>query len=380
MIRPIVLAMLALPSMAMAASVPTTAPPPAVTIIRAVLGEIAETVLVTGSLAARDEILINPRIDSQAITEILADEGDHVEKGQILARLQRDTLEANLAQFTAQIARADASAIQAQAQIAQMRAVRIQAAELLARGRALLPSGTTSRETIEQREANAQVAVAQEAAAVGALASAQADRALAEAQRNEVQARIDRADIRAPVAGIVSRRTARIGAVSGMTGEPLFRLIAEGALELDANVPETTLARLRVGQPATIEITGHPDPRTGQIRLIAPEVAPTTRLGRVRITVHDATGLALGGFARARVEIARSTGVLVPLSAVVTRPGGAELQVVTGTIVETRHVHIGLHDGKSAEILDNLSPGEAVIAISGTFVRNGDRVTPVAAR
>lgn len=363
---------------AIAAPLPLTSLPPTVTVVSATQGEIIETAAATGSLVAREEVLVNTQLDGQPILEILVDEGDMVTQGQVLARLQRDTLEANLAQFDAQMARADASAEQARAQIAQSRATQVQAALSLNRSRSLLSTGTASRETYEQREANSQVAAAQVGAAQAQLNAALADHALATAQRREVEARLARTDIRAPVAGRISRRGARLGAVVGMTGEPLFRIIANATLELDAAVPETTLARLRVGQAARIEITGYKNSRAGRVRLVSPEVSPASRLGRLRIALDDSAGLPLGGFARARVEVARASGVLVPLSAVLTRPDGAEVQVVASGTVVTRRVRVGLRDGISAQIEEGVAAGDQVIAISGTFVRNGDRVTAVA--
>ena len=352
--------------------------PPTVTVVPAETGEIVETMAATGSLVAREEVLVNTQLDGQPILEILVDEGDMVSQGQVLARLQRDTLEANLAQFDAQMARADASAEQARAQIAQSRATQIQAALSLTRSRSLLSTGTASRETYEQREANSQVAAAQVAAAQAQLNVALADHALATAQRREIEAKLARTEIRALVSGRISRRGARLGAVVGMTGEPLFRIIANATLELDAAVPETTLARLRAGQGARIVITGYKDSRSGHVRLVSPEVSPVSRLGRVRIALDDSTSLPLGGFARARVEVARASGVLVPLSAVLTRSDGAEVQVVANGVVVTRRVRVGLRDGRSAQIEEGVAEGERVISISGTFVRNGDRVTAVA--
>ena len=73
----------------------------------------------------------------------------------------------------------------------------------------------------------------------------------------------------------------------------------------------------------------------------------------------------------------RRDGTLVPLSAVLYRPDGPIVQVVRDGIVETRSVTVGLKADAKAEIRRGIDPGEQVIAISGTFVRDGDRVTPV---
>ncbi|WP_163893111.1 HlyD family efflux transporter periplasmic adaptor subunit, partial [Proteus mirabilis] len=78
----------------------------------------------------------------------------------------------------------------------------------------------------------------------------EADLTLARAQRRDIELRIARSEIRTPVAGIVSRRTARVGAVATAVGDPLFRIISEGAVELEGDISETTLAKLKPGQKA----------------------------------------------------------------------------------------------------------------------------------
>jgi len=145
-------------------------------------------------------------------------------------------------------------------------------------------------------------------------------------------------------------------------------------VELEADVPETRLARLRPNQPATVDgVAGH-------VRLVAPEVNRSTRLGRVRIAFDgDGPGL-LGGFARARVEVARLAGIVVPLSAVLFEPDGAKVQVVRDGLVETRAVTVGLKDAGRALLTAGLADGEQVVAVSASFVRGGDRVNAVASR
>ena len=90
-------------------------------------------------------------------------------------------------------------------------------------------------------------------------------------------------------------------------------------------------------------------------------------------------GLPIGGFARAVVETARREGVLAPLSAVLFQPDGPVVQVVEDGVVRTRLVEVGLRTAREAEIIGGLAEGDSVVAISGTFIRAGDRVTPVAA-
>lgn len=362
-----------------APEVPSAAPALTVSVAPAVRGTVAETVLVTGTLVPREEVLVSPQIDGLAVTEILAEEGDRVLAGQVLARLSRELLDANLAGSEAQLARAEAAAAQARAQIGEAQAARTQADLALSRSESLIRTGAASREVLEQRQATAQATASRLAAAESFLRVAEADRAAAVAQRQELLVRIGRTELRTPVGGLVSRRAARLGAVVSAGGDPLFRVVAGGIVELEADVPETQLARLRPGQPAQVTASGAKASRSGAVRLVSPEVSRTSRLGRVRIGV-EGDSLPTGAFARAVVEVARREDVvLVPLSAVLAGPDGAAAQVVRDGVVETRRVRLGLQDALRVEVLDGLREGEQVVAVSGTFVRDGDRVKPVGA-
>jgi HlyD family secretion protein len=357
---------------------PVAAPrPPSVSIATAASGTLAETILLTGTLVARDEVMVGAEIDGLAITELLAEEGDKVTRGQVLARLSRDMLDAQFAQNAAALSRALAAIAQARNQIAEAEATARQADAAFARARSLEERGNTTAETLEQREAASLVARARVSVAEDALRLAQADKEMAEAQRQEIQVRLARTEIKAPAAGTISRRDARLGALVSSVAEPLFRIIGAGTIEVEADVPEISLARLRVGQKALVRPAGMREPVSARVRLVSPEVNRTSRLGRVRLSVDRVPGLAVGAFARGTVEVDRRDGTLVPLSAVLYRLDGAIVQVVRDGVVETRSVTLGLKADVKAEIRKGIDPGEQVIAISGTFVRDGDRVTPV---
>ena len=150
-------------------------------------------------------------------------------------------------------------------------------------------------------------------------------------------------------------------------------------IELETEVPETALARLQVGQSATIRLAGRAADVPAQVRLIVPEVDRTTRLGRVRLTLDPTPGLIIGTFALGIIDVDRQKGVLVPASAVLHEAGGPTVQVVNNGIVETRPVVLGLQADGKVEIRKGLEAGDYVVALSGTFVHNGDRVTPVVA-
>lgn len=349
---------------------------PAVTVTRAQEREVVERAIVTGTLVPRDEILVASEIEGLRITEVLVEEGDTVEQGQVLARLSRDLLETQLAQNTAGLARAEAGIAQAQNQIIQAEAAQIEAAQALERARALMRGGNTTEAQLEQRISVARVTEGRLAATREGLRIAEAEKRTAEAQRREIQVRLARTEIKAPEGGIVSRKTARVGATATAIGEPLFRIIARGEIELEGEVTETQLVRLREGAPAEVAIEAG---RTieGRVRNIFPEVDRATRLGRVRISLPKDPMLRIGSFARGTVEIARRVGVAVPMTSVIYGAKGATVQVVVDNRVQVRHIRPGLSAEGFVQVEDGVAPGELVVARAGSFLREGDAIRPV---
>ncbi|MBX9757918.1 MAG: efflux RND transporter periplasmic adaptor subunit, partial [Beijerinckiaceae bacterium] len=126
---------------------------PAVSVTRARVSEVVETVSVTGTLVPRNEILAGPEIEGLRIVEILVDEGDRIAKGAVLVRLSRDVLDAQVAQSDAALARADAAIAQAQSQIAQAEANAKLASSELERTQALARSGNSTQAALDQRSA-----------------------------------------------------------------------------------------------------------------------------------------------------------------------------------------------------------------------------------
>ncbi|KPF71139.1 hypothetical protein IP69_07460 [Bosea sp. AAP35] len=352
---------------------------PSVTVTKAIVSEIVQSVVVSGSIIARDEVLVQPEVDALSIVAILAEEGDRVSTGQVLARLSRTTLEVQLSQNEANIARAEASIAQANAQIAEAQANLVAATNNFDRTKALRSSGNVSNEVYDQRDAVARAAAAKLNASKQALAIATADLALATAQGRDVAVKLGRTEIKAPQGGIVSRRSAKLGATASMSAtEPLFRIIADGAVELEAEVAEVELPGLKLGQPVAVTPAGATQALAGTIRLIAPEVDKASRLGRVRVALTGNPPVAIGSFARGVIETGRNTVVTLPLSAITYARSGATVQSVSDGKVKTKTVKLGLAGDGRAEIVSGITEGETVVARAGTFVRDGDVITPVA--
>ncbi len=356
-----------------AAAEPSAPPPPAVTVAPAARREFVERLFVSGTLVPREEADVAARIDGLTIVELDAEDGDRVKAGQVLARLDRSQLDALLAENDAAIKRADASIDQSKSSIAQSEAQAQWASDDFSRAQKLA-SGVMSVSSIEQREIALKTAQAQLGAAENALAVAEADRKSSDAERQELLVRIARTEVRAPVSGVVSRRSAKLGATASSAGEPLFRIIVDGAIDLEADAPEQSLARFAVGMPATLRLPGVAGPVQGRVRLIFEEIDKASRTGKVRIALADASHARIGAFASGEVELARRDGVGAPEAALRRDGESASLYVVHAGRVEERVVTPGIVEGDEVEIKDGLTEGEPVVARAAAFLRPGDRV------
>ena len=349
---------------------------PTITVSKVGIDNFVETAAVSGSLVPREEILVSPEVEGLRVLELLADEGDKVKKGQILARLVAEQLDAQLAQNDANLARSDAAIAQAESQIVQFEAQSKEAAAQFERAVPLKQSGYLSGATYDQRESAAHTTAAQLIAARDGLTAAKAEKAQVEAQRRELMWRRNNTEVTAPADGVISRRMARIGAMASTAGEPMFRIIQNGEIELDAEIVETELKKVKLGQKAVVTVPQNGD-FEGKVRLVSPEVDKATRLGRVKIFLGDNPSLRIGSYARGRIETARSRGLAVPSSAVTFDQGLASVQVVKDDKVQKHSVTVGLIAGDLVEIKKGVNEGDLVVTRAGTFLRDGDVVRPV---
>ncbi len=355
---------------------PAPTPPPAVTVVKAAEVDFTELVTVSGSLVPRDEILVAPEVEGFRVLELKVDEGDRVKRGDVLATLVQESLDAQIAQKDASLARWEAASAQAESQIIDWAAKSTEAQANLERAKPLKNSGYLSGTTYDQREAAAKSAEAQLAAARSGLKLAQAERATVEAQRRELIWKRTNTSVTAPADGLISRRTARIGGMASGAAEPMFRIVARGEVELDAEVIETELAKISAGQKARVDVAGVGEVE-GAVRLVSPEVDKQTRLGRVRIFLGNDPRLRIGSYARGSIATAKSHGLGVPSSAVVFDIGSTFVQVVRDGRVERRDIQVGLVARGLIEVRSGISDGDIVVARAGTFLRDGDQVRAV---
>ena len=349
---------------------------PAVTVLPATERTLVLEAAVTGTLVARDEVMVSSEIDGNLVTDVLAEEGDRVSEGQTLARLAHDILDTQIAQQAADVAKAQAAVTQAQNSIVQAQAEQTQTRLALERARSLVASGSTTAATLETSTANAQASMGRLGFAQSGLVAAQADLDHARAVASELALKLGKTNIRAPVDGVVSRRSARVG-MRASASQELFRLIGHNDIELEADVIATRMPDIAVGDPAQISI-GDGAPLQGRVRVVYPEVDKLTRLGKVRIALDDDPRLHIGAFARGTLELRRTRSLAVPVAAVLYGDAGSTVLVVKADdTVESRPITTGLIDRDWVAVQRGLAPGERVVARAGSFLQAGDVITPV---
>ena len=227
-----------------------------------------------------------------------------------------------------------------------------------------------------QAVANSQTADAAVASAEDGLEVAKAQVLQAQAQLDIAQLDLDYATIKAPTAGIISARNAQVGAIASSSADPLFRMIQDGVIEVNADVIETELAQISVGDPAELDIPGAGIVQ-GAVRLVAPTVDATNRLGVVRVSLEGSNVLRTGLFAGGWIVTERHEGLTVPTTAILTDAKGDYLLEVQDNTLIRRGVTAGLIWNDIREVISGLDDGAVVVARASAFFSDGDKVNPV---
>lgn len=304
-----------------------------------------------GNIAAWQEAIISAEISNLLLTEVRVNVGDRVQKGQVLARISNDTVEAALSESRAEVAEAEAMLSEARANGD--------------RARQLQATGFLSAQHINQYLT----------AEKTALARLNAARARMQAE----QLRLAQTTVRAPDAGVISARTATVGSMA-QPGQELFRLIRGGRLEWRAEVSAADLGKLTPGVAATL--TAPDGARAqGRVRMVAPTVDPQTLNGLVYVDLPIAgTGniLRAGTFARGEFELGRARVMSLPQSAVLLRDGFSYVFRLDGqnTVAQTK-VAVGQRMGDQIEIVSGIAADARVVASGAGFLADGDRVRVV---
>jgi HlyD family secretion protein len=357
---------------------PAKAPaPPAIRVVAAVERDIVEKLAVSGTIVAREEANAGTDLNGMIVNQLNADQGDHVTKGQVLAVLDRSALDTQMAENEASRIQAEANIAQTESQIADAEVAVRQANEGLERVKTLHKKGFATQADLDNAVNAKDSASAKLETAKRALQWSKSQIAIVEAQEKSIQIQLDKTEVKAPCDGLVLSRNATLGGIVSSSGGPLFRLALKNEFELAADVAETALPKLAHGMPSEISVAGWDAPVAGKIRLIAPEVNQTSRLGMIRISLPSDPAPRVGNFGRAEIETLHRRGIAVPASAVIYADGESFLQKVVDGRVSTVPVKLGARAEGYVEVISGIEAGDDVVARAGTFVADGDMVTPM---
>src|SRR5690348_12298061 len=309
---------------------------PLVSVMTPGVQPVATQVTFTGTIEARHQLPIGNSGDTGRIVAVYVQVGDHVRRGQLLAKLDDSVLAPQVAQLSAALDQARAQAA-------------LSAAEYR-RGAEIGPSGGLSAQDIEKLHA----ASVMDAANVKVVA----------AQASVMRAKLALTRIVAPVDGTVLTRNAEVGQIAGSGGPALFQLEDSGQVEMIGQVAEQDMAGLKVGQSASVYLVGNSKPFVGRIWLLGAVIDPQTRLGEVRIELHPDPALRPGAFARSMVTLDRAERPVLPETAVMADSAGSYVYVVgRDGLVERRPVQVGSVIPTGVVVAEGLTGRERVITM-----------------
>lgn len=350
---------------------------PSIVVTEAKSRALIDRIVATGTIKATEEIYVQPQVEGLSIRSLEADVGDRIAADSVVARLNDDTLLLQKSQLVATKAKAEAALAQYQAQLTDVKSAAAEAERQYKRAQTLGKSGTLSQSSVDQAETAATSANAKVESTVQAIAIAEADIKVVDSQIADIDLKLARTDVKSPVAGVIAARNAKVGAIASGAGEPMFRVIRDGQIELVADVSETDILKMRVGQKAKVKVAGSAVSLDGSVRLISPVIDPQTRLGAVHVAIDDDEGARAGMYASAEIIVAEAEGIALPLSAITTDKHGTTTRLVAGDVVKQVKIETGIQDGAFIEVKSGLKDGDVVVAKAGAFVRDGDRINPV---
>ncbi len=307
-----------------------------------------------GSIAAWQDAVIGSESNGLRLNEVRVNVGDVVKKGQVLAVFADETVRADI-----EGARAALLEAQANAQEAKSNADR---------ARSLESSGALSAQQVTQyitgeRTASARVQSAQ-------------------ATLTQQQLRLKYTQVTAPDSGVISARSATVGAVVGV-GTELFRMIRQGRLEWRAEVTAQDLGCIKPGGRAIVRGASGLEV-AGKVRIVAPSVDPQTRLALVYVdlppTLSSNMPLKAGMFASGRFELGTSNALTVPQQAVAVRDGFSYVfRLNADSRVSQVKVTTGRRLGERVEIAGGLAADAPIVVTGAGFLNDGDLVRNIAA-
>jgi multidrug efflux system membrane fusion protein len=292
------------------------------------------------------------------IVEIRAHEGDHVQRGQVLAVIDDS-------QPRAAVDRATAAGLAAQQQLVGADSDLALAESTLKRYQTLLERKSVSPQEFDEVQARQQAALARREVA-------KAGQAQAQAVLSQARTSLDYTRIRAPFEGVVTEKNADTGTLAS-PGVPIFTVEDVRRYRLEATVNENDLQYVRTGQPVAVAIDALGDAGlSGKVVQIVPAADSASRTFLVKIDLPTDTRLRSGLFGRGQFSRGVRQALLIPRSAVVERGQLQGIYVLDqNQVARLRYITLGKPSGDQVEVLAGLQDGERLVAKPGAADLNG---------
>jgi HlyD family secretion protein len=390
---PWVLGALLLLGAAAAALMPRATPVQAATVQTAWPSQQYSQLAASGYVVAQRRAAVSSKATGRLI-ELTVREGSVVKKGELIARLDASDVQAALAAGEAGVAQARAARQQAEAALAQTRVQQTNAEADLQRTEGLVAQGFISPQAVDAARTRARAAEAATAAAQSAIATAQAGIAQAQAQVKVQQVSRDNTEIRAPFDGVVLVKNANVGDLitpfsnaSGTSGA-VVTMADMDTLEVEADVSESSVAKVKPDQPVEITLDALPDRRLrGSVARIVPTVdrAKATVMIKLRFEQRDPRILpemsAKVSFLSQALSDAEQKPVLAAPAQAVVQADGRRLvwRLAAGDVAEAVPVTVGRPLGELVELTSGaVKAGDRLVLNPPAGLKAGARLSVTA--
>ena len=394
------------------------APKQSVSVADVKTGKIQRNLKIRGTVAAYELIPVKSSAMGLSIREILLERGSYVKKGQVLARLNNNVLQAELTQAQAavqkaeaqlaelkagsrpeEIAQAQQKVIGAQAKVTQAESDLALVQKRVTRNKSLATQGAIARDRLDEilnqervyksnlEQAQAHLQSEQQALArlksgtrPEIIAQAKASVAQAQARVQSLLAQLEDTRIVAPVNGKIAERNAQVGDLTSSSTN-LFTIIQDGRLELRVEMPETLLGKVHPQQK--VQITSDIDSNLqllGKVREIDPILDQNIPQATVKIDLPSGTNLKPGMFLDAAITTSTTEGQTVPVDALLPQPDGTAIAYVLqeDNTVKVQSVIMGeILPNKQVEVVSGLESGERIVVEGAAYLKDGDNVSIV---
>ena len=327
---------------------------PPVTVAQAETAPVVDVVHVNGTVTSPQTAVLSPSV-AGLVETVRVDAGDRVDKGQVLVTLDRELEELSLQRARAEAAQATTALDDAKRRLTE--------AERIGPTQAIAESAIKSLRAEVER------------------AKASLDAATAAVMQQEAVVR--RHAVRAPFAGVVSRRISEVGEWVN-PGNGLVELVATDRLRFDFRVPQSHYTQLEEETPVEIVVDAVADlVIAGHVQAIVPVKDPGARTFLLRVVADSSAPLNVtpGMSARAKLRIdAHRSGVVIPRDALLRYPDGRNTVWVVAdeggsAVVHEKRVETGIEFDNLVEIRSGIEPGATVVTRGNEVLRDGQSVT-----